>query len=58
MAHSWAFVESMTAVMQHDFPDLVRHAYFPIEGRKCLSNLNMREDTICTEPTSYFKEGK
>lgn len=32
MAQSKAFVESITAVIQQDFPDLVRHAYLPIKG--------------------------
>lgn len=55
---SKAFVESITAVTQQDFPYLVRSAYLSIEERKCLSNLTCQEEIICTEPTNYFKEGK
>lgn len=60
MAQSKAFVESITAVIQQDFPDLVRHVYLPIEGRweEGLSNLTCQKDIICTEPTDYFKESK
>lgn len=55
---SKAFVESITAVTQQDFPDLVKCAYLSIEERKCLSNLTCQEDKICAEPANYFKKGK
>lgn len=58
MAKSKASVESITAVRQQDFPDLVRHGYLPTEDRKYLSNLTCREDIICMEPASCFREGK
>lgn len=58
MAQSKASVESILAFTQQDFPDLVRHAYLPTEGRKRLSNLTCQVDTICTETASYFREGK
>lgn len=58
MAQFKAFVESIIAVMLQNFPDLLGHAYVPIEGRKCLCYLTCQEDTICTEPASYFREDK
>lgn len=58
MAQSTAFVGNVTAAMQRAFPDLVRHAYLPNEGRKCLSNPTCQEDIICTKPASYSAEGK
>lgn len=58
MAQSKAFVESISTVMQQNFPDLVRHASLPTEGEKFLSNLTRQKDNICTKPANYFREGK
>lgn len=58
MATSKAFAESISAVRQPDFPDLVRHDYLLTEGRNCLSHLTCQEDIICMEPASCFRERK
>lgn len=58
MAASKTFAESIYAVRQPDFPDLVRRDYLLTEGRKCISNLTCQEDIICMEPASCFRECK
>ena len=58
MAASKTFAESIYAVRQPDFPDLVKRDYLLTEGRKCISNLTCQEDIICMEPASCFRECK
>lgn len=58
MAQCKAFVESIIAVTQQDFPDLVRHAFLPTEGRKRVRDSTCQEDIICSETASYFREGR